>query len=260
LLWAAGGGLAVMLTTNPFYLVVAWAASWSVYTAHRKQGPQLRSFRIFVVFGLVALGTRTALVFLDPFLHVPITTSSVVLALLEGARIATLLCIFGTFNSVSDPHDILRLAPARLYEPMLAASLALSLAPRTIATVGEVREAQRIRGANLKRWRTLPALVVPVLETGMEEAVTLAESMDARGHGRGRRITYRAASWDGSSYLLAASGVATGVVFLWGTLAGYGQLTVAMPPLQWPAVSIGMVAIAALLAAPAFLRAKDVDR
>ena len=242
-----------MLTTNPFYLVVAWAASWLVYSAHRKPGPQLRSFRIFVVFGLIALGTRTALVLLDPLLHLPVTTSSVLLALLEGARIATLLCIFGTFNAVSDPHDVLRLSPSRLYEPMLAASLALSLAPRTIATVAEVREAQRVRGASVNRWRTLPALVVPVLETGMEEAVTLAESMDTRGHGRGPRVAYRAASWDASSFVLAFCGSIVGAAFLWSAFAGTGHLTVAMPPLQWPQVSIGMVAAVALLAGPALV-------
>ena len=129
LAWASGGGLAAVLTTNPFYLLVACAASWLVYTAHRKPGPQLRSFRIFVTFGLIAMATRTALVLIDPLMHVPITTSSVVLALLEGGRIATLLCIFGTFNSVADPYDILRLSPRRLYEPMLAVGLALSLAP-----------------------------------------------------------------------------------------------------------------------------------
>jgi hypothetical protein len=43
-------------------------------------------------------------------------------------------------------------------------------------------------------------------------------------------------------------------------LAGYGQLTVAMPPLQWPPVSIAIVAITALLAAPALLPAGDMDR
>lgn len=248
-----------MLTTNPFYLIVVCAASWLVYGAHRRPGPQLRSFRIFVIFGVIAMGTRTALVFLNPLLHVPITTSSFVVASLEGARIATLLCIFGTFNSVSDPHDILRLSPRRLYEPMLAASLALSLAPRTIATVAEVREAQQVRGAKTARWRNLPALVVPVLETGMEEAVTLAESMDARGHGRGRRTSYRASSWDRTSFLLAVCGVATGGVFLWSALTNHGNLTVAMPPLQWPGVDLGLVAAAALLAAPALVPVREAD-
>jgi energy-coupling factor transport system permease protein len=135
----------------------------------------------------------------------------------------------------------------------------LSLAPRTIATVAEVREAQQVRGAKTARWRNLSALVVPVLETGMEEAVTLAESMDARGHGRGRRTSYRASSWDRTSFLLAACGVITGAVFLWSALANRGDLTVAMPPLQWPGVDLGLVAAAALLAAPALVPARGPD-
>jgi energy-coupling factor transporter transmembrane protein EcfT len=247
-----------MLTTNPFYLGTVWAASWCVYAAHRRPGPQLRSFRIFVLFGLFAIAARTALVLVDPLIHVPITAGSFVLALLEGGRIAALLCVFGTFNSVSDPYSVLRLSPSRLYEPMLAASLALSLAPRTIAAAAEVREAQRIRGANAARWRNLPALVVPVLETGMEEAVTLAESMDARGHGRGPRTTYRSAVWDFASYVCALAGIVVALVFLWSAWRGHGDLIVAMSPLQWPAASLGLVVASFVLAAPAFLRPREV--
>jgi energy-coupling factor transporter transmembrane protein EcfT len=242
-----------MLTTNPFYLIVIGAASWLGYAVHRRAGPQLRSFRIFVWFGAIAIAARTALVLLNPLLHIAITTSSVVLALLEGARIATLLCVFGTFNSVSDPYDVLRLSPRRLYEPMLAAGLALSLAPRTIATVAEVREAQRIRGANAARWRALPALVVPVLETGMEEAVTLAESMDARGHGRGPRTNYRVSSWNRGSWAIALSSLVVLTAFAWSAAGGGGDLSVAMSPLGWPSVSLLLVAISAAVAVPAFL-------
>jgi energy-coupling factor transport system permease protein len=246
-----------MLTTNPFYLAIVCAAAWFVYAAHRRAGPQLRSFRIFVIFGIFAIAARTALVLVNPLIHVPITTGSFVLALLEGARIATLLCVFGTFNSVSDPYSTLRLSPPRLYEPMLAASLALSLAPRTIAAVSEVREAQRIRGANTTRWRNLPSLVVPVLETGMEEAVTLAESMDARGHGRGPRSSYRATSWDSGSVAIALSGVVAAVAFAWTAVQRRGDLSVAVSPLQWPGVSIVLVVAISLLAIPAFMRARE---
>ncbi|MDP9225381.1 MAG: energy-coupling factor transporter transmembrane protein EcfT, partial [Actinomycetota bacterium] len=260
LLWAACGGLAAMLTTNPFYMVVLCGAAWLVYATQRRSGPQVRSFKILVVFGLVAMIARTALVLADPVVHVAITTSGVVVALLEGARIATLLCVFGTFNAVSDPYGILRLAPRRLYEPMLAAALALSLAPRTIAAVGEVREAQQIRGANVKRVRALPALVVPVLETGMEEALMLAESMDARGHGRGPRTRYRPDRWGASSYAVALSSIIVGSSFVWGAASRSGDLSVSMPPLHWPAASIWVVAAAAVMAAPAFLASEGAGR
>jgi energy-coupling factor transport system permease protein len=249
-----------MSTTNPFYLIVVGAAAWLVYAAHRRPGPQLRSFRIFIWFGAIAMAARTALVLLNPVLHIAITTSSVVVALLEGARIAVLLCVFGTFNSVSDPYDLLRLSPRRLYEPVLAAGLALSLAPRTIATVAEVREAQRVRGANAARWRALPALVVPVLETGMEEAVALAESMDARGHGRGRRTSYRVSSWDlGSGTMVIASLLVLGTI-AWSAATGRGDLSVAMSPLQWPGVSPVLVTASAAIAIPAFLPGREEGR
>src|SRR5919106_247920 len=68
-------------------------------------------------------------------------------------------------------------------------------AARSIASVERVREAQRLRGIEIGRWSALPALAVPVLATGMDDAMTLAESMDARGHGRGRRTRYRPDRW-----------------------------------------------------------------
>src|SRR4029453_2064934 len=98
--------------------------------------------------------------------------------------------------------------------------LALSIAPRTVAMVGRVREAQRMRGMHTSRWRALPALAMPVLETGMEDAVTLAESMDARGHGRGTRTRYRPEHWTpGASATAAPAFVAAGV-FVTGAWQG----------------------------------------
>ena len=51
----------------------------------------------------------------------------------------------------------------------------------------------------------------------------------------------------------------TGAVFLWSALLNHGNLTVAMPPLQWPGVDFGLVAAAALLAAPALVPVREAD-
>ena len=250
LAWAAAGGLAAAATTNPFYLVLVVAAAWVVHAAHRDPGPRGRAFRIFLTFGGLALVTRTVLVLFSG----RITTGVVATAILEGGRLATLLVVFGAFNSVSDPFRLLKLAPRRFHEPALAAALAVSIAPRTIAAAARVREAQRSRGIEIARWRGLPALAVPVLETGMEEALTLAESMDARGHGRGPRTRYRPDRWDRASLLIAAGAAICGTAFV-GALAG-GDETLAVPtfPLQWPNVSWLLVGALLALAAPAFAR------
>ena len=145
---------------------------------------------------------------------------------------------------------MLKLAPRRFHEPALAAALALSIAPRTIASVERVREAQRLRGIEIGRWSALPALAVPVLATGMDDAMTLAESMDARGHGRGRRTRYRPDRWSVRSTLLTAGAVAAALVFVAAAIGGWGGLEPSTFPLGWPEASPALVAAALGFAAP----------
>ena len=159
--------------------------------------------------------------------------------------------MFGTFNSVTDPFGVVRLAPRRFHEPALAAALALSIAPRTVAMAGRVREAQRLRGIQTARWRSLPALAVPVLETGMEEAVTLAESMDARGHGRGRRTRTGRSAGRGAAVVDGDRGGRSRRLRSWPRHgSGSGDLHPSTSPLEWPAAAPGLIAAIVLLAVP----------
>jgi energy-coupling factor transport system permease protein len=243
--WATCAGLVTFTTTDPFYLGLIVAVGWFVYVGHRVPGPSGRSFRTFALAGLIAMTIRTALVFLGT-----VDAQHVAYAALEGARLATLLVVFGTFNAVTDPSAVVRLAPRRFHEPALAAALALSIAPRTIAMAGRVREAQQLRGIHTARWRSLPALAVPVLETGMEEAVTLAESMDARGHGRGRRTRYRPDRWSVGAIVAGLAAIVAAGVFLFATWTGRGGLQPSTAPLAWPQADPWLLAALLLLAVP----------
>lgn len=248
LLWALSGGLVAITTTNPFYLLPLLAVAWLVHAACGRPGSQARSFRIFLLFGALTICTRTALVLFLPHIQL----GNVVEAALEGLRLAVLLTVFGAYNTVSDPFGVLRLSPRRWHEPALAASLALSIAPRTMAAVSTVREAQRLRGIEVRRWRGLVALAVPVLETGMEEAVVLAESMDARGHGRGRRTRYRPERW---GWQATAVSIACCVAVVVAGSALFGDdpsLALSVFPLVWPEVSPVMLAAIVALSAPAW--------
>jgi energy-coupling factor transport system permease protein len=247
ILWATCAGMVTFTTTNPFYLALVVAVSFFVYAAQRIPGPTARSFRVFAIAGLITLVVRTALVFLGT-----VDAGNVAFAALEGARLATLLIVFGTFNAVTDPFGVVRLAPRRFHEPALAAALALSIAPRTVAMVGRVREAQSLRGIPTS-WRTLPALAVPVLETGMEEAVTLAESMDARGHGRGRRTRYRPARWTTAAVVVSVTSVVAAAVFVTAAWTQRGDLHPSTSPLAWPEVQPALLAVIGLLTIPAFV-------
>lgn len=260
LAWVMGAGLCAVLSTNPFYLLPLVAVAWVVYAACARPGPGARSFRLFAIFGLLTILTRTALVFLNPIVDAPVTTASFITASLEGLRLAVLLVLFGTFNAVTDPFRVLRLAPRRWHEPALATALALSIAPRTMEAAGRVREAQRLRGIDFVRWRSLPALAVPVLETGMEDAMTLAESMDARGHGRGPRTRYRPERWTNAALATVAVSLIAVTSYFFAAVNGSASLGPSFFPLRWPDASPLLIAATLSLALPAYLAALSGDR
>jgi energy-coupling factor transport system permease protein len=247
--WATCAAIVAFTTTNPFYLLLIVAVAWFVYAACRVPGPTARSFRVFLIAGVVAMAIRTLLVFFGT-----VDAGNVAYAALEGLRLATILVVFGTFNSVTDPFGVVRLAPRRFHEPALAAALALSIAPRTIASVQRVREAQALRGIATTRLRSLPALAIPVLETGMEDAVTLAESMDARGHGRGTRTRYRPQAWTFPAAATALSSLVAASVFVAAAAGRVGGLHPSTFPLVWPDVAPWLLAAVGLLAVPGCFR------
>jgi energy-coupling factor transport system permease protein len=252
--WATCAGIVTFMTTNPFYLALVIATAWLVYATHRVPGPTARAFRIFLIAGLMAMTIRTLLVFFGT-----VNAENVAFAALEGMRLATLLVVFGTFNAVTDAYGVVRLAPRRFHEPALAAALALSIAPRTISMVGRVREAQELRGIRVSAWRGIVALAVPVLETGMEEAVTLAESMDSRGHGRGTRSRYRPERWTPPAIAISGAAVCAATILLvasfwgasfWATAFGSPGLHPSTAPLVWPAADPVLILGIGLLAVP----------
>ncbi|MDQ3914056.1 MAG: energy-coupling factor transporter transmembrane protein EcfT [Actinomycetota bacterium] len=254
--WVLGAGVVAVATTNPFYLVPLFVAAWAVHSRKKVDGPAARSFRTFALFAAATVVLRTALVVFSP----PLSWSGVAYASLEGLRLAVLLVLFGTFNSITDPFRVLRLAPRRWHEPALAAALALAIAPRTMEAAAKVRESQRLRGIEIKSWRTLPALAVPVLATGMEDAVTLAESMDARGHGRGRRTRYRPDRFGrAAAATVAVAAAATAVVVTLAVL-GDGALAVSTYPLRWPEAEALPMLAAFSFAAVAWLPADADER
>jgi energy-coupling factor transport system permease protein len=144
------------------------------------------------------------------------------------------MAVFGAFNAVVSHYELVRIAPRAFYELGLVVTVALAFVPTTLGAVSAVREADRARtGGRVVRRGRLVRLVVPILESGMERAVALAESMDARGFSR-RALARgeQTAGWCTLVALVALSGSfaalvgrSTGVAALLGLV---GAATVAL--------------------------------
>ncbi|HEX7168958.1 MAG TPA: hypothetical protein VF230_18415 [Acidimicrobiales bacterium] len=225
LLWALAAAASVQVAPNPLYVVVVVAIAGLVVQAHAADGPLTSAFPVLVIAGIAFAGLRLVLTVLtthgtgDALFTLPEATLPRLLggftvggsvepavaarAAAEGWAIVGIIAAFAAFNAVVSHHELVQAAPRAFYELGLAVTVALAFVPSTIAAVGAVREADRARtgGRPVRRGRVLRQ-VVPVLESGMERAVRLAESMDSRGFGRASTSGDVAAGWLGLASLL----------------------------------------------------------
>jgi energy-coupling factor transport system permease protein len=113
-----------------------------------------------------------------------VTMESLLMALYDGLRLATILICIGAANSLASPTRLLKSVPAALYELGVSVVVALTFTPQLVSDVDRLRTTRRLRGRQSRGIRAITASAVPVLEGSLERSVTLAAAMDSRGYGR----------------------------------------------------------------------------
>ena len=231
--WAVAAAASVQFAPSPVYVALVIAVAFLVVSAHRLDNSLARAFPVLVGIGVVFAGLRVVLTALtshsdgvggpppDTWFTLPQVTlprllggftvggtveGVVVLAAASQAfAVVGIMAAFGAFNAVASHHELLQSTPRAFHEPGLIVTVALAFVPSTMTAVTTAREADRARtGGRVVRRGRLVRTAVPIVETGLERALALAESMDARGfarHAADRRD--RAAAWLGFGSVLA---------------------------------------------------------
>jgi energy-coupling factor transport system permease protein len=221
--WALGLALLTSRAQNPLLLALVLAVTGYVAATCRRPSPWSRTYLVLLRFGLVVLVLRVLLLGLtgaDGGTHLlftlpqailphwmagvrfggPVTAESVVSAAEQGLRLAAMLCCLGAANVSTTPSRLVKALPAALYEAGLVVTVAVSVAPQTVAAMGRLRDARRLRGHPVRGPRAVRGVALPVLAEALEGALSLAAAMDSRGYGRrlavspGRRVAAGAAS------------------------------------------------------------------
>lgn len=130
----------------------------------------------------------------------------------EGLMIATVIALFGAANSVTSPHKLLRVLPARIYQLAVTLTIATSVFPQLMTSIQRIREAQYLRSGSRPR---IFSIALPLLEESLGRAVGLAESMEARGYGQSKKQSrYRPITYTHRDLLLMTSGIASAIVMV----------------------------------------------
>jgi energy-coupling factor transport system permease protein len=196
--WLAAAALPALSTRNPLYLSLVLIAVGITYSALGRRNPTSRSWSAFVRLGaimwlisipfvvLMSHGGSIVLFRLPrswPIIGGPITLEAFLFSLTGGLAIIALLLIFATFNVAVDQGRLLRMTPGFLYQAGVVTGIAVAFVPQMVSTWLSIREAQQVRGHKVRGIRDLLPLLLPLLVTGLERAMNLAESMEARGFG-----------------------------------------------------------------------------
>jgi energy-coupling factor transport system permease protein len=230
LVWALAAAACIELAPSPVYVALVIGIAGAAVSIAARPGPYARAFPILIAVGVLFAVARmllTALtthgvgdvLFTTPHFGLPqmlggftvggsIELPVVLQSLAEGFAIVGVMAVFGAFNAVVSHSELVQSTPRAFYEVGLVVVVALAFVPSTLTSIQDVRESDRARtGGRVVRRGRLLRQVVPVLELGLERAVTLAESMDARGFARGGASPRdRAAGWWGVASLLALGG------------------------------------------------------
>jgi energy-coupling factor transport system permease protein len=246
-------------TTDILLLALILAVVGFVVSARRTEAPWARGFKYYLWMALVVIGLRVVfralldgqggghVLFTLPEVPLPeaaagiriggpVATESLVAALRDGLRLATLLLCLGAANVLANPKRLLASLPGALHELGVTVTVALSVAPQLVESAQRVHRARRLRGDSGRRLHVLRDLVVPVLSDALDRSLLLAASMDSRGYGRRREVARAERLLTGALVVAGLFGVCVGV---YATLGSGAPEAMRLPML------LGGVALAA---------------
>lgn len=243
LVWALAAAACIELAPSPVYVALVIGIASLAVSIHARPGPYARAFPLLLAVGaffavirmLLTVATTHGVgnvLFTTPHFGLPqllggftvggtVEIPIMLQSLAEGFAIVGVMGVFGAFNSVVSHSELVQSTPRAFYEVGLVVVVGLAFVPSTLSAIHDVREADRARtGGRVVRRGRLLRQIVPVLELGLERAVTLAESMDARGFARaGPSPRDRAAGWWGLASLLMLGGAFVALIGQADTMA-----------------------------------------
>lgn len=263
--WIWAGSIAIALakaSSVPLALSTVGAVAIVVWRKS-ENAPWSKSFRWSLKLGMWVIAIRTLtgiligvptagrILFTIPQIPLPtwmpgiriggaVTLERLMATAHDGIIIASIIALLGAAASLASPHRLLRSLPVMVYEFGVAVVIATSVLPQLVTSSARIREAQRLRGQDVKGPKNWRRMALPLLEDALSRSLDLAAAMDSRGYGYSRkRSKYRPNSWRISEYSLCLAALII-LAFPIASLAAAILALVAVTPQE---ISVGKVSV-----------------
>jgi energy-coupling factor transport system permease protein len=143
-----------------------------------------------------------------------------------GLRLVAVIWVFALLTLAVDPDGILGMLRGRGSRSALVSALALRMVPATMRDAGSLLDAQRSRGLALdagSRWSVLKSrlpLLRKTLSTSLDRGIGLAEAMESRAYGSGRRTRYVELGFGAGDVIVVSAASLLLVISIAGVAAG----------------------------------------
>lgn len=205
-IWLVSALVIIWTTRNPFYLsliLISVILVWlSAENRVKKQYADSRSavpfspirISIFIILlsalfnGLISHFGDTVFFHLPlwiPYIGGSVTLEALVFGAINGLVLSGILISFTVVNLSLPVRSLIRLIPQAFYPLAVVTSIAITFLPNTTRQLQQIREAQAIRGHQVRGIKDWLPLIMPLLIGGLERAMGLAETMTARGFAGG---------------------------------------------------------------------------
>jgi energy-coupling factor transport system permease protein len=194
--WLIATIVILSITRNPLYLVLILMCILFVGLNLRRAGSDVS--RPFSLWKLAAWILLLATIFNAltshygetvlftipgnlPLISGRVTVEAIVYGVTNGLVLTGMLASFTVLNLALPVRDLISLIPRAFFPVAVVTSIAVTYLPTTLRQFQQIREAQAIRGHQMRTLRDWLPLWMPLLVGGLEHAMQLAEAMTARG-------------------------------------------------------------------------------
>lgn len=265
--WVSAALVVVFFDTDPIAQAVVLCGAWALLLRRRADGRRLRPLAIGLavlggvtaaINGLLSHTGTTVVLSLPSWLPLaggPVTAEGFASGASIAMGLVTAVSATAALSVVIEPTDLVDALPGALHHAGAAVGAALNLVPATAASLVAVREAQRMRGWRGRGVRAMVDLVVPVLLGAIDRSVQLAESMEARAFGVGRRAGLAGGQRSAALLAVAVAGLVAaalaGIARLGGAASWYPYPVPTLPSLAPLAIAPAVVIALSGLVIPA---------
>lgn len=175
-----------------------------------------------------------------------IGANGLVAAFVNGFKLATIVVAAAAPAALVPPNLLLKSLPSALYEAGLVTVIALGFLPALSADAKRIKTAAALRGNPARGLISNFKLLLPLIDSSLARAVTLANAMESKGFGKTKTKS--------SNSALIAIGLGGGMLLLIISLLGLLRNPTQLSNSLLLIVALGFITVAVILSGQAKLR------